>query len=164
MEGTSEIRFFANLSPSTIAHRTRLGRPLVLPLHVVAKDHPFPHPDWDDFVLPILSGWLERVRGLLTGENKVALLRFMDGPYSIRLTVKDGQTVEFATLINEREVDGKTVKGNVLLSDFARQLLEAAGNLMGTLEKSGVQDDDTTALRDEMGRSQQVMEMSPRRH
>jgi hypothetical protein len=164
MAGMSEIRFFANLNPSTIAHRSRPGRPLVLPLHVVAKDQAFPHPDWDDFVLPILTGWLQHVRGLLAGENKVALLRFMDGPYAIRLTVKDRQKVEFVTLTNEREVDGQSVKGNVTLSDFARQLLEAAENLVGTLEKSGVENDDTTALRDEMARSRRVRELSARRH
>ena len=164
MDHDEELRLFVECSPSIIANRIRPGRPLVLRLHVVVKDQPFPHPDWDDFVLPILTGWLQSIRSLLTGDKKVVLLRFMDGPYSIRLKIKDDQTLEFATLINEREIAGKSITGNVLVSDFARQLLEAAQHVACAVQEAGVQDTDTRALRDEIGQSKQVLKISSRGH
>ena len=51
--------------------------------------HPFPDAGWYDFPIVVLSWWLELLLRLATGQAKTAELRFMDGPFRIRVFATD---------------------------------------------------------------------------
>jgi hypothetical protein len=53
-----------------------------LSLRFAAMD--FPDPNWNDFVIIVLTWWALELRRLLNGETS-AQLRFMDGPYLVEL-------------------------------------------------------------------------------
>jgi hypothetical protein len=44
-------------------------------------DRAFPDAQWNDFVVVIMSWWLEEMREFLTGIAATVNCRFMDGPY-----------------------------------------------------------------------------------
>jgi hypothetical protein len=47
----------------------------------------FPSADWRDFGIVILGWWAAELRALKSRQTDVATLRFMEGPYELRITV-----------------------------------------------------------------------------
>lgn len=64
--------------------------PTVFGIHVQIGAAAFPSADWTDFGVVILAWWTAELQALDAGETDVATLRFMDGPYEMRVTVDSG--------------------------------------------------------------------------
>jgi hypothetical protein len=54
-----------------------------LSLHV--GELKFPHPQWSDFVVVVLTWWCDALRRLLEGEHGPIKVSFMEGPYSAEI-------------------------------------------------------------------------------
>jgi|SRR5215216_1843870 hypothetical protein len=101
----------------------------------------FPEVGWHDFPVPILTWWIEVLRELVTQPSDKESLRFMDGPFEVRLEdcgsrmrasfVRSGATLGVA------EVDP---------AELLTSALQSAEALVSTLERQGVGSSDIGEL------------------
>jgi hypothetical protein len=106
----------------------------------------FPCERWNDFVVVVVSWWLEALEKLEHGVDREVVLRFMDGPYWITATRQDGGTVLLqctedrrdAGLVHEQRVDLHT------LTELVRRV---AGRVASACARSGFESTDVDTLR-----------------
>ncbi len=59
-------------------------------IHVRMDDVAFPHEAWTDFAVVVIGWWTEALIKLLDGDLSTQEVRFMDGPYLVRIAPADG--------------------------------------------------------------------------
>ncbi len=52
----------------------------------------FPHPDWTDFVVVVLTWWCHAVLQLLSEDRGLVEVRFMDGPFLVEIGIAELDT------------------------------------------------------------------------
>ena len=94
----------------------------------------FPEARWRDFPAVVLTWWLESVNELLAhGETT---LRFMDGPFSLRLRRKgDWLDVAFITVLSAGEWEVGSAE--VSTTAFLNSLHDAAESILRSCEERG---------------------------
>jgi hypothetical protein len=117
------------------------GGPVIGRLHFDFAGHPFPDDRWDDFVVVILTWWLEAVRS----NDRAMVLRFMDGPYFIRLDRRadGGVGVE---CVEDRDSETLRVSCEVRLADLRREIESAGRTVLSVCRAKGWLSKDTEAL------------------
>jgi hypothetical protein len=55
-------------------------------IYIDFKEFAFPGKGWNDFVVKIISWWLEGLERILNRSSKSEIFRFMDGPYYFKVT------------------------------------------------------------------------------
>lgn len=76
----------------------RASRPALGFINISIDGVAFPSHDWSDFVVVVLSWWLEATRSLLTGESNREIVNFMDGPYAVEIEKKLNDVLLFTAL------------------------------------------------------------------
>jgi hypothetical protein len=54
-------------------------------IHVELNSIPYPEAAWSDSVVGCLAAWSEQLLAALSGDSQGAVLRFMEGPFSLEL-------------------------------------------------------------------------------
>ena len=100
--------------------------PLWSIVFVKVNDQCFPDSEWWDATSDLLEMWITNVCGLLCGSREMCTLDFLDGDYSIKLTVEEAP----GALVECLNPQGKIVlTERIDLFYFARQILAAVGKL-----------------------------------
>ena len=102
----------------------------------------FPEVRWNDFPVVILSWWLEPVSRILQGTTRVWECRFMEGPLSVRLEQRRGDTWSLVGFRNSRVEFTATVSCRA----FIRSLLDAACQILRECQHRGWQSRDIETL------------------
>jgi hypothetical protein len=84
-----------------IRDRASRGRPITFPIHISVGESVFPDAQWHDFPVVILGWWLEQVNALSQDPLTTAILRFMDGPYEIKISPKSADLWLLTGLVRE---------------------------------------------------------------
>jgi hypothetical protein len=96
-----------------------------LSLHV--GELQFPHPQWSDFVVVVLTWWCDALRRLLEGEHGPIKVSFMDGPYAAEIGPIEQELVHLMLVervgVEERDVRCET---DVNARALIRSVLSAA--------------------------------------
>jgi hypothetical protein len=108
----------------------------------------FPSKDWDDFVGPIVFDWLKQLRTIRGTENTEVLLRFMDGPHSIRLGSHDGRVANFSLETQVGTQQRIVLRGHMRLKQFISSVLKAAEKYSRCVEEAEINDRDVRELQE----------------
>ena len=105
-----------------------------------------PGTGWDDFVVVILSWWVEAVRS----PERAMELRFMDGPYFIRLELHASGMVG-VECVEDRETELVRVSCEVSIQELRREIVSAARAVLRVCETKEWRTKDTEALAGALG-------------
>lgn len=110
-------------------------------LYIECDNRCFPDYRWVDLTSEVLEMWLKDMIGLLYSANDQVNLNFMDGDYSLRLTLCENDSINAIWIESKKEI---AFFDTIDLLHFCRQLLTAATHLMNHAQKEG---DQQTAYR-----------------
>lgn len=111
-----------------------LSGSVVAPLWLEVGDVAFPEAGWFDFPVPVLGWWIQALRSMVASTSDEALLRFMDGPFEVRVTGSGSQaTVMLSSRGGTVDALGTTDPAVLLASATA-----AAVALVARLEGEGI--------------------------
>jgi hypothetical protein len=112
------------------------------PVFVRTSSQEFPSKSWDDFAVVVLGWWSEAILALIQGASE-ASLRFMDGPYKIRIAKNDVDHVRLELF------RGDTLQGNsdASVSEIVSGLREAGEKLLARCDEEQWSNSDVELLR-----------------
>ncbi|KKL25974.1 hypothetical protein LCGC14_2399930 [marine sediment metagenome] len=110
-----------------------------------AEGHEFPEKCWNDSVVVIVLWWVESLLQLLRGSEETVELRFMEGPFWVRLT-RAGQAGILLQFVDGRH--GRDVKYEKRESKKAvlRAIIDAAKATVGTCKSMNLLIPEVTVL------------------
>ena len=76
-------------------------------LHLRLNNLLFPHAEWTDFTVVVLDWWVVAALRLLTGEQQAIEVRFMEGPFLVRIEAQSERTWKLKLIEAGRRVDVK---------------------------------------------------------
>ena len=114
-------------------------------LYVELGTFVFPDRGWSDFVVVILSWWLEALYGLVDG-NRTAELGFMDGPYAIGVTAIDLSVCSLECFQKGR-TDTILTKTSVDVFQLIQEVQHVSARVVEVCDAQGWQSSDVIALR-----------------
>lgn len=115
-------------------------------LHVLANGHRFPDPLWNDFVVVILGWWCEALLACIQDPSHEAELRFMDGPYHLRVRPADRKyhiAVELCAG-RQRHAQGTFVSTH---ADLCAEVLRASESVIKYCQLNKINNKDVDTLR-----------------
>ena len=135
----------ATFQPSTL-FQSRRGS-ITAVAHLSFRDgFEFPSAGWNDFVVVIASWWIDALVELRDGSAEVEL-RFMDGPYFVRVAQLGGGLLRLRCVEAGGE-DGKIVgEFTVRVDELTREIVALATRVSGACEESGIESSDLRDLR-----------------
>lgn len=89
------------------------------------EKYQFPQKEWNDFVVVILTWWLDALKNIVAKGYKAEEFRFMDGPMCIEVTVLSGDRCKIAC-IDERNDDGPEFSGTYSLAEIFDSVISTA--------------------------------------
>jgi len=95
----------------------------------------FPSDDWSDFVVVILTWWLDKIPALRQhNSGSIHELQFMDGPYYIQLIIDDQEMVWI--VCKERITNGSRViyECHCLNEEICKAIISAARTVLNIVE------------------------------
>lgn len=109
-------------------------------------DVAFPEQGWNDFVVVILGWWTSEAAALIAGTKTSGELMFMDGPFSVSITV-DGERWKLDC--NRRKRNGMTLEHSAKAetASVAAALVGGADAVLERCEKEHWQSSDIDELR-----------------
>jgi hypothetical protein len=141
------FRIIADLDERRFSQAGRSLAQGVIPLHVSAGDVSFPSSDWDDFGVVILGWWLREFGDFMRGDQAVAVLRFMDGPYEIEIsrgTLSDACVVRCVRRQGEGRHDA--VSCEVPADRILREIVRASRAVLAAYRRRGLWNKDCETL------------------
>lgn len=101
-----------------------------------------PCEEWWDFPVPILGWWCDAISDFLENKDRIALLDFMDGPFTIH--AQREETDACSLVLEKRRINGPelTTIGRATLSKICSALLESTALVLKTCTEKGWQTDD----------------------
>jgi hypothetical protein len=122
--------------PITLRYEPRAGEPAE-----------FPEPGWTDFVVVLLSWWLEQIETLRIGVEEEVRCGFMDGPLEFTVARQDADTYRLRCL--ERTRDGEDVIEDWTspTATFDASLREAGRATLAECDRRGWASRDVATLR-----------------
>ena len=113
------------------------GSPLIFEINWKIDDKYYPMKNWTDFGVVIIGWWIRSVLDELPTEGE-GELRFMDGPYSIRLNYRQSQgVVEFLPDLSQTSLT-IAPKWNMTYKDLLSKLLQACIKIKTELEQNNI--------------------------
>jgi hypothetical protein len=88
-------------------------------------DTSFPDAHWNDFVVVIMSWWLEEILKIVTGTGTRSYCRFMDGPYWFAIDVRPHDRM-VVRCMEKRKVETCTSEGVCVRESVLSAMLSAA--------------------------------------
>ncbi len=111
----------------------------------------FPEKEWSDFVVVIISWWLNALDQVVRGISKCIDFHFMDGPLLLRLK-KDSKDILKLECIDEGKHAKVEFTSYVYLKNIFSELEIAAEELINQCKLNDWKSDDIEALKDEYKR------------
>lgn len=99
-------------------------------------DVSFPDENWTDFGRKIVSWWLEQIRKLWAGEEKIVECRFMDGPYYFTIEIINDE-IWNVRLVEERNQKIFVSEGKVFADELTKNLLSSVEDVVRIYETEG---------------------------
>lgn len=134
-------------------HRSALGS-ITAKIHLMTSGRCFPEEGWSDFVVVILSWWVEEVVETIKGAKQVASLRFMDGPFEALILAKHQHVWTVKFVDDSKSSPLVEYEGEIEPRSIVRSLLAAASKTLEECRKrqfSSRDVDSLVSLRDELG-------------
>jgi hypothetical protein len=105
----------------------------------------FPHEDWTDFAVLVVAWWAEALVRILNGDSMKEEIRFMDGPYVVRVerTTNDAWRLELVDDFQVRRVRHAAVVDPVPL---VASVVAAADSLLELCRTRGWESRDSVRL------------------
>lgn len=104
----------------------------------------FPDVGWNDFVVVILSWWIDALDQLSHGELTTHF-RFMDGPFLVNASIQ-GEIVRLRC-IEDRAGVGDRFETSVNLEEIRREVLSVAGRVSKACNQANINSADLAELR-----------------
>src|ERR1700761_7175354 len=130
--------------PDTL-HQSRLGSITGVVSFQFRLERQFPSPGWSDFVVVLASWWLVELRRLAEGAHE-AKLRFMDGPYWIAISSRDGGKLSLSC-VEDRQGAGVVYELMVKSSDLEAEIFSFARNVSNACKLAGISSVDLDGMR-----------------
>jgi len=111
----------------------------------------FPDGAWNDSIIVVLSWWVQAVRRLCGGSSTSEMLKFMDGPFEVRLQRED-DTVSFI-FVNRRRGDHVEGACRGSVAELCGTLLKASAAVLRACDAANIRSseiDELTAERDRL--------------
>jgi len=128
-----------------LSHRLALG-PTVFPIHIRIGSNSFPDANWDDFGLVILAWWLEVAVPFVNGFTKSAVLRFMDGPFELRMASHGNGECSLAGIIRH-DPEVEAFRDIALTKDVLEAIVRASIEALAAHQSAGCRSQDYDALK-----------------
>ena len=106
----------------------------------------FPAERWSDFIAVVVTWWLEALEKMGRGTEQEAVLRFMDGPYFLRL-IAISDDIVLVKCVEDRSDAGVVHEEHVSLTDFRAQLQRLARQIAWACKQRGWESTDLDALK-----------------
>lgn len=115
-------------------------------LHVLANGHRFPDPFWNDFVVVVLGWWCEALLACVQEPSQEAELRFMDGPFHLRVRPTDREGHIAVELCAGRQ---RHAQSTFVLTHAAlwAELLRVSGSVINYCEINRILNKDVDTLK-----------------
>lgn len=115
-------------------------------LHATIDGEPFPEAQWNDFPVVVLTWWLDAISQLLKEEVRSADLRFMDGPFLLRVSHQR------RGLFRVEAIRGAKIlrTTDVIARAFANSIINAGLSVRQACADQGWSSDDLTALGEQL--------------
>lgn len=109
-------------------------------LAISVENWRFPDPQWNDFVVTVLSWWIRETVYLLVEADATVELRFMDGPFWVVASRPDSGTDRVRLAFTEGRAASDVVIGRaeVPIDEFARAIANAAKRVIEACERRGL--------------------------
>lgn len=107
-------------------------------------DEGFPQVGWSDLAAAVVSWWLESTVCLLDGGKRNAVMRFMDGPFEVRVCAKRRDSWQ-ADLVDEHP-PVKIRKVEFTPDPFLRSLIASSGEVVEQCLKNGWKSNDVDSM------------------
>lgn len=91
----------------------------------VQEEYDFPEKGWSDFPVVVLSWWLEKAVAMKGGHSRSAEFSFMDGPFSVAVTLVTEKTLTLAGIRNDPKQQIFT-SAEISLEALCAELIRAA--------------------------------------
>lgn len=114
-------------------------------IHLQIGETHFPSATWQDFPVIIVAWWAQALTALLGGSVDVQDLRFMDGPFFVRVTPLEAGRVQVECWDSQRR-DPKN-STTLEVSDLVLAVLKGAARLEAYCVEHGWDDADVIQLR-----------------
>ena len=105
----------------------------------------FPHPEWSDFAVVVLSWWAQAAERLLAGARGPVKVSFMDGPYEVAIERAESGVWRVQCIETGRR---PVVRHDVRVEPgpLVESVLAAADGVLELCRTRGLRDRDTTHL------------------
>jgi hypothetical protein len=105
----------------------------------------FPHVNWSDFPVVVLSWWLHATVSLLDGTERKVDINFMDGPYEVRLFAKARDKWQ-AELVEDRGSGLEIRQFEFAPAPLIRSLINCSGELAEACSRNRWTSDDIDSI------------------
>lgn len=124
---------------------TNASSPAVFGIHVQIGAAAFPSTDWRDFGVVILGWWAAELQALEAGLTDVATLRFMDGPYEMRVAVDSGDRWQITTQTRGQK-PSVLVEAVVKPAQMIAEVTRASASILKSFDDNDCWTDDCEKL------------------
>lgn len=97
----------------------------------------FPETGWSDIAGAVISAWLEAAVALTGSSNGSATVRFLDGPYKVRVFAKSQNSWEAELMVTRSSAVAIRQRLEFPSEPFIRILMSCADNLLERVTKNG---------------------------
>jgi hypothetical protein len=126
--------------------RPRPAGPMLGRICFTFPDRCVPDPDWNDFILPVLTRWVVRIDEIARCRAESGVLEFMDGPYYLDVERRDAVSVHVSFV--ERQTNRDVILDTAFfnLDELVSAVMRAAGTVIEAVRNRGLDDDDLELL------------------
>ena len=110
----------------------------------------FPAEGWNDLVVVVLGWWVNAVLRLLSNDSSCEVVNFMDGPYTVRVSMTSAEMLEFRALAGIGR-DIEKAKGEALPNAFAESLISQSHEVISACRRQGWWSRDAEDLASSLG-------------
>lgn len=108
----------------------------------------FPDEEWSDFVIIVLSWWIESIKGLIVSEaGRVYKFDFMDGTPVVFVKKTDTDKIELSFFSN-REKASREYSTNCSISGLKSSLLSTSKKVLRSVERNKWSSEEIDRLKD----------------
>ena len=130
-------------------HKSKRGS-ITAPLFFDYGEYQFPENGWSDFVVVVLSWWIDACSVINKGREEKVELSFMDGPMLLRLFLREEGKVEMHCVDQRGEKEIIEYKTTIDLSKLSQQLISVANEVLNICSQNGWESEDISNLRKEV--------------
>jgi len=99
----------------------RQSGPAIAVIYIVTGEDTFPGLGWDDFAVVILGWWAGALCRIIGRESKTELVRFMDGPYAVEVSMPEPEILNFRMFARDVEVGTGVAEAELFVANVIAQ-------------------------------------------